>query len=196
MKWVGDTFEIKGKPLKIFNLLCEGHSQAEVALKLNNSRAYICMVTKKLETFGVIRLSKDSKYSKKYIGVFPKQKPPSPPQCNPPSEKSLKIKNTRHCKYCDRAIYTSKYNSQQIFCSSECMGKFHRGLKNPLELIIEARTYNPDFDEEFKERVREFFMRMCFVCGIRENGIKHAVHHVTSDRRAPCDGRSSLRSTM
>jgi len=188
MKWIGDTFEIKGKPLKIFNLLCEGNSQADVALKLNNSRAYVCSVTKELQTFGVIKLSKDSKYTKRYISVFPTQKTPLPHSINPPSKKSIRIKNTRHCKYCDRTIFTSKNNSQQIFCSSECMRKFHQRLKNPLELVLENRIYNPDFDEEFKERVREFFMRMCFICGVRENGTKHAVHHVTNDRRAPCDG--------
>ena len=45
------------------------------------------------------------------------------------------------------------------------------------------------FNEEFKERVREFWDRECGICKIseQENGEKLSVHHITYDKETCCN---------
>jgi hypothetical protein len=50
--------------------------------------------------------------------------------------------------------------------------------------------YPIEFNEEFKERVREYFGRICIDCGMgeEENGAKLSVHHIEEDKTICCDG--------
>lgn len=69
-----------------------------------------------------------------------------------------------------------------------CYGK--RGKEAPnWRGGISKEPYCSLFDEEFKERVREFFNRCCYVCGKseKENGRKLDVHHVNYDKMVCCN---------
>ena len=69
---------------------------------------------------------------------------------------------------------------------------------------ISFEPYCPLFDEDFKERVREFFDRTCYLCGrteaeqmdeMRENGkraFRLAVHHVGYNKDTCCDDSPPL----
>ena len=54
---------------------------------------------------------------------------------------------------------------------------------------ISNLPYCEKFDEDFKERVRNFFDRKCYVCGKNEtdNGRKLDVHHVNYDKMVCCN---------
>lgn len=45
------------------------------------------------------------------------------------------------------------------------------------------------FNFEFKETVRYFFNRLCFLCGVteEESGMRHDVHHVNYNKNCLCD---------
>jgi len=51
---------------------------------------------------------------------------------------------------------------------------------------VSYEPYCPKFNNEFKERVREFFGRDCVECGAPENGKKLCVHHVNFRKDACC----------
>lgn len=59
---------------------------------------------------------------------------------------------------------------------------------------ISFEPYCQKFNNEFKERVREFFGRRCVVCGINENENhkKLHVHHVNYDKMVCCNGNIPL----
>ena len=62
------------------------------------------------------------------------------------------------------------------------------GDKNPAwKGGISFEPYCPKFNNEFKERVREFFGNRCVECGIPGNGEKLSVHHVTYDKKVCCN---------
>lgn len=54
---------------------------------------------------------------------------------------------------------------------------------------ISFEPYCPKFDEDLKERVREFFGKCCYICGIGESetGQKLDVHHVNYQKMACCE---------
>lgn len=54
---------------------------------------------------------------------------------------------------------------------------------------LSFRKYCPKFNNDLKERVREFFGRQCFICTKSEmdNGVKLAVHHVNFDKMVCCN---------
>ena len=54
---------------------------------------------------------------------------------------------------------------------------------------ISNLPYCEKFDEDLKERVREYFDRCCYVCGKNEidNGEKLSVHHVNYDKMVCCN---------
>ena len=64
-------------------------------------------------------------------------------------------------------------------------GKFHSNWKGG----ISFGPYCPKFNEEFRERVREFWQRKCGICGMaeEENFGRLSVHHVNYDKKACCD---------
>lgn len=51
---------------------------------------------------------------------------------------------------------------------------------------ISFEPYCVKFNESFKERVREFFGRVCAECGGAENGERHHVHHVNYRKDSCC----------
>jgi hypothetical protein len=55
---------------------------------------------------------------------------------------------------------------------------------------ISDQPYHKTFNREFRERVREFFGRRCFDCGMdeKENGAKLSVHHIDEDKSMCGDG--------
>ena len=70
-----------------------------------------------------------------------------------------------------------------------------KGEKNPSwKGGISFEPYCIKFDDEFKERVRDFFNRCCYVCGKNEieNKGKLCVHHVTYDKEMCCDDSKPL----
>lgn len=52
---------------------------------------------------------------------------------------------------------------------------------------VSFEPYCPKFNEAFKERVRDFFGRTCFICGATETREKHHVHHVNYDKMVCCN---------
>lgn len=59
---------------------------------------------------------------------------------------------------------------------------------------ISFEPYCKKFDEDLKNRVREFFKRCCYVCGKTEedNGRKLDVHHVNYNKDTCCDDSKPL----
>jgi hypothetical protein len=52
---------------------------------------------------------------------------------------------------------------------------------------ISYGKYCQKFNYEFKERVREFFGRVCIECGTPENGKRHTVHHINYNKMVCCN---------
>jgi hypothetical protein len=57
---------------------------------------------------------------------------------------------------------------------------------------ISFEPYCPKFNNAFKERVRDFFGRVCVECGAPENGKRLSVHHVNFNKMTCCDGTKPL----
>ena len=59
---------------------------------------------------------------------------------------------------------------------------------------LSFEPYCIKFDNDFKERVREFFGRCCYICGKNEedNGCKLSVHHVSYNKDTCCDDSKPL----
>lgn len=53
--------------------------------------------------------------------------------------------------------------------------------------VVSFEPYCLKFNQEFKERVRDFFDRKCFLCGEIENGRKLSIHHVNYDKMTCCN---------
>lgn len=69
------------------------------------------------------------------------------------------------------------------------MSERFRGENNPAwRGGVSFEPYCHLFNDDLKERVREFFGRECVYCGMseNENGMKLAVHHVNYDKQACC----------
>ena len=77
---------------------------------------------------------------------------------------------------------------------------FHKErLKNPEENPnwrggLSFEPYCIRFNNEFKERVREYFNRCCYVCGKNEidNKAKLCVHHINYNKETCCDDSKPL----
>lgn len=57
---------------------------------------------------------------------------------------------------------------------------------------IAFEPYCPKFNEEFKERVREFFGYICVECSTPQNGERLHVHHVNFNKDTCCDSTIPL----
>lgn len=67
------------------------------------------------------------------------------------------------------------------------LAESHRGEKcNFWRGGISFEPYCIKFNDEFKERVREFFGRGCAECGSPENGERLHVHHVNYHKDSCC----------
>lgn len=108
-----------------------------------------------------------------------------------------KIRVTVKCAYCGKTIERQPNeikNRQKNYCSYEC---YHKDLptrisgKNHPNWLngISFEPYCPKFNNEFKERVRNFWNRKCGICGKpeSENRRKLPVHHVNYEKMACCN---------
>ena len=81
------------------------------------------------------------------------------------------------------------------FCTQKCYGKWMtkhlRGKNHPnWQGGLSYGKYCEKFNDEFKEKIRDKFGRVCFLCGKTEedNGRKLSVHHVNGNKECGCDG--------
>lgn len=80
-----------------------------------------------------------------------------------------------------------------IYCSRECASKGNSGVNN--YMWKNGASFNPyceKFNNKRREIVREFYGRICFICGKteEENGRRLPVHHVDADKEQGCNGKS------
>lgn len=105
--------------------------------------------------------------------------------------KGGKIK--RICETCGKEFFVDPNQIRQgggKFCSYKCMGKWFSGKNHPRwQGGISFEPYCHNFNEEFKEYVREKFGRVCFLCPKteEENGQHLSVHHVNYDKECLCN---------
>ncbi|MCE7738394.1 MAG: hypothetical protein GPJ50_03355 [Candidatus Heimdallarchaeota archaeon] len=85
------------------------------------------------------------------------------------------------CEGCGK-IFKPKRRASKIqrFCSTKCKGEHFRGEKHWSFKDGGESLYCFKFNFEFKERVRDFFGRCCYLCNKNEedNGRRLDVHHV------------------
>jgi predicted transcriptional regulator len=187
---------------KVYSLLSNNKTQAEIAIELSFSRPYINQLVKKLESFGaIIPIAKNQNGNKReYVHHYNKTELDtisevitldikSETQDNKQSiKRSSRNTYQQKCLYCKRKI-TSKTHKYQKFCSRSCRGKFQSGPRS--SAWKGGKTYEPycyKFNEDLKERVRDFFERECFLCGAGEIEKAHSVHHIDYNKMACCDG--------
>lgn len=122
-------------------------------------------------------------------------------------EKSRHWKNRmveRVCEICGKTFEIPSYNlpadtdkrkGAGKYCSIECKHIGHAdsisGEKAPnWQGGISFFPYCEKFNDDFRERVRAFFGRKCFLCGKMEdeNGESLSVHHVNYNKQACCEG--------
>ena len=77
--------------------------------------------------------------------------------------------------------------------SKSCKGK-NGELSSQWKGGVSFLPYCEKFDNDFKERIREFFGRCCYICGKNkiDNGQKLDVHHVTYNKDTCCDNTKPL----
>ena len=97
------------------------------------------------------------------------------------------------CKQCGKKILVwPSIKDRKHFCSDACKYKWRseniRGDKvhNWMGGVCFGK-YCEKFNFKFKERVRIFFKRKCFVCGCDEIVERHHVHHINFNPKACCD---------
>jgi len=87
------------------------------------------------------------------------------------------------------------------YCGQKCYQKavvemgLRRGEKSPSwKGGVSFEPYCTKFNNEFKERVRNFWDRKCGISGIteKENGQKLTVHHVNYDKMVCCNNVKPL----
>ena len=88
----------------------------------------------------------------------------------------------------------TKENHEGIRIGAEKLAKQTGELNPNWKGGISFEPYCEKFDDDLKERVREFFGRCCYVCGKNEkdNGRKLDVHHVTYNKDTCCDNSKPL----
>ena len=102
----------------------------------------------------------------------------------------------RECLTCGKKIkvigsYILKGEGK--YCTKKCYGISQRGKGNPAwKGGITFGKYCSKFNDEFKERVRNFFGRKCMLCGKVEDDRKLCVHHVTYDKKACCNDKIAM----
>jgi hypothetical protein len=99
------------------------------------------------------------------------------------------------CSYCNKwkRIALGELNKNRtgrFYCNGKCQYKHNKGINS--FVWQGGKSFEPycyKFNEDFKERVREFWGRKCGISGITEteNGRKLDVHHVNYDKQACCN---------
>lgn len=106
--------------------------------------------------------------------------------------------NTSICEYCgEEFLCIPSMVNHRRFCSRKCSTNYHRGENNTAwKGGVSFEPYCEKFNEDLKERVREFWGRKCAICGKLEKdntkGYKLSVHHVESNKNTCCDDSAWL----
>lgn len=115
-----------------------------------------------------------------------------------------KTREKRICLECGSEFEVPQWKiniGEGNFCSRACFNanplntNRPRGSENHAwKGGISFEPYCPQFNEEFKERVRKFWNRKCGICGKSEqtNGKKLSVHHVNYEKMVFCDTTSPI----
>ena len=99
----------------------------------------------------------------------------------------------RICPICKKKFLVRRIDAKYKrgkFCSTKCMGEGRKGENHPSwKGGISFEPYCIKFNNEFKERVRNFFGRQCIECQKteEENKRKLDVHHVNYDKMVCCN---------
>lgn len=96
------------------------------------------------------------------------------------------------CDCGNRIITASLGPKGRISCGCVLRNKFKYGAGNPnWKGGISYEPYCPRFNNDLKQRVREFFNNECIICGRNKHDNKKnlSVHHVEYNKQACCDGK-------
>jgi hypothetical protein len=105
----------------------------------------------------------------------------------------FKPKAKVNCLYCSKEVEVWPcHATRKHFCSKDCQYKWRsentRGDKVHNWMGGKGfGKYCSKFNYPFKERVRIFFKRKCFICGCDEVKERHHVHHINFNPEACCD---------
>lgn len=116
-------------------------------------------------------------------------------------ESKQKISDSRIGKYGgeNHSMY-GKHHSEEAKkrMSDAHIGKYSGEKCSAWKGGISFEPYCFKFNDEFKERVREFFDRKCVICGRTESGNKRKldVHHVDYNKNTCCDNSIPLFVTL
>ena len=94
------------------------------------------------------------------------------------------------CQYCKKNFEIMVSKKETKYCSVSCRNKAMSGKNSPAwKGGISFEPYCILFNNDFKERTREFWNRKCGICGKteEENNQKLSVHHVNYDKQSCCD---------
>jgi hypothetical protein len=110
-----------------------------------------------------------------------------------------------YCRWCGKELKLQKNQVRKNnYCNLSHKGKFEslnhpvigqKGENNHMwRGGISFEPYCQLFNDEFKERCREFWGRKCGVCGKteKENGQKLQVHHINYDKQVCCNSTKPL----
>lgn len=87
----------------------------------------------------------------------------------------------------EKSVWYGKHHSDE---SRRKMSEAHRGEKGSnWRGGISYLPYCFKFNEAKKEEIRDKHDRKCFLCGAKENGERHCVHHVDYNKNTLCNGK-------
>ena len=93
------------------------------------------------------------------------------------------------CQTCGQKFMAPASQGERFYCSKNCQGIAFRKDSNPNWCGGKSyEPYSPDFDEEFKQRIRERDLGQCVVC--RLPGCD--VHHIDYDKEHTAEGNCIL----
>jgi len=102
--------------------------------------------------------------------------------------KLLRKNARRYCIDCGKKLSKNVNAKRCKSCASQ--GKYHPCWKGGISFL----PYCEKFNDDLKERVREFFDRKCYICGKSEieNNKRLSVHHVNYDKMICCNDMKPL----
>ena len=97
-------------------------------------------------------------------------------------------------KHSEKLTGRTKENCEYVRkCSEQMKGRTGESASN-WRGGLSFEPYCEKFNDDLKERIREFFGRYCYVCGIGESELKEklCVHHVNYNKDMCCDDSKPL----
>lgn len=115
---------------------------------------------------------------------------------NKDNPKSIITKECLNCKKSFDVLESEVKRGAGKFCSKKCTYEYLSGENHYFwKGGISFEPYCPKFNNNFKERVREFWSRKCGICGKDESLNKTgrlAVHHVNYEKMVCCNNIAPL----